>query len=432
MYLSYYGLKRTPFQITSDPRFLWLGETHREALATLEYGLYEDKSFLMLTGDVGCGKTTLINSFVGQLKDNVVCAVLGDPGLSLMDLFNHISFLFGMEHTFDSKGAFIIAFTRFLNKTHDAGRRVLLIIDEAQRITAEHLEEICMLSNIERQNTKLINIFFVGQHEFREMVSRHPNRSLKQKLTFNCRVGALDASDLNRYIRHRLKIAGTAEPLFDDAAVSLTYRYSGGNPRVTNIICDLCLLTGFVQEKNTIDDGIVLECVEELQLPVLVVNDPQIFPRVPEVPSHPEAEHAPEEPSHPETGRGSEPTFLPETPPCRAGETAGADSVNPSDTAASFSDLEMRAGTAESTSKIDGKRCVGTPPGPEKYLQADLPETPEVSDVPAASRVSDIQEAVPSSEHRGRGVDRLTIIMAVLGGVVLVLLLYIVVVGTNF
>ena len=273
MYLSYYELKRSPFQITSDPRFLWLGETHREALATLKYGIYEDKSFVMLTGDVGCGKTTLINSFVKQLREEkVLCAVLSDPGLSLMDLFNHIAFLFGLNHNFKSKGEFIIAFSRFLNNAHDARKRVLLIIDEAQRIHAELLEEICMLSNIERENAKLINIFFVGQNEFREMVARHTNQSLRQKLTLSCQVTTLDKSDLAQYIRHRLKIAGTIHSIFSDKALSIIYNYSGGNPRITNIICDLALLTGFVQEKKKVDDKVILECVEELQLQPVVTE----------------------------------------------------------------------------------------------------------------------------------------------------------------
>ena len=266
MYLSHYNLKSPPFQITSDPRFLWLGETHQEALSTLKYGIYENKSFLMLTGDVGCGKTTLINAFVGQLKKNVICGVLCDPGLSLMDLFNHIAFLFGMEPTFKSKGEFLIGFSRFLNNAHNAGKRILLIIDEAQRIKTDLLEEICMLSNIERQNTKLINIFFVGQNEFREMVALHPNQSLRQKLTFSCQVTSLDRNNLAIYIQHRLKIAGTTDPIFNDEAYAVIYRYSGGNPRVTNVICDLAMLTGFVQEKNTIDGDMILECVEELQL----------------------------------------------------------------------------------------------------------------------------------------------------------------------
>ena len=272
MYLSYYKLKIMPFQITSDPRFLWLGETHREAMATLKYGIYENKSFLMLTGDVGCGKTTLINSFVKKLNKKVLCAVLCDPGLSLLDLFNHIAFLFGVSHTFKSKGEFIIAFSRFLNNAHDGGKRVLLIIDEAQRIHADILEEICMLSNIERHDTKLINIFFVGQNEFRDMVARHANRSLRQKLTFSCQVTTLDKNDLASYIRHRLKIAGTSRLIFQDKAISLIYQYSGGNPRITNIICDLALLTGFVQEKDEIDEKNIQECVEELQLTPMVTK----------------------------------------------------------------------------------------------------------------------------------------------------------------
>lgn len=266
MYLSHYKLKSPPFQITSNPRFLWLGETHQEALSTLKYGIYENKNFLMLTGDVGCGKTTLINAFVNKLKKNVICAVLCDPGLSLIDIFNHIAFLFGMDHTFKSKGEFLIGFSRFLNNAHDAGKRILLIIDEAQRINTDLLEEICMLSNIEKPNTKLINIFFVGQNEFREMVALHSNQSLRQKLTFSCQITSLDKKNLATYIQHRLKIAGTTDPIFNNEAVSIIYRYSGGNPRVTNIICDLALLTGFVQEKNAIDGDMILECVEELQL----------------------------------------------------------------------------------------------------------------------------------------------------------------------
>ena len=270
MYLSYYGLKRSPFQITSDPRFLWLGETHREALAAFKYAIYENKSFLLLTGDVGCGKTTLINYFVNRLNDTVLFGVLSDPGLSLLDLLNHIAFLFGLDHTFKSKGEFIIQFTRFLNNAHGAKKRVLLIIDEAQRLSNDLLEEICMLSNIERQDAKLINIFFVGQDEFRQIVSQHPNRSLKQKLTFSCRITSLDEVDLEKYVQHRLKIAGTTASLFDEDALAMIYRYSDGNPRLINILCDLCLLTGFVQEKNIVDEDIVSECVAELQLVPLV------------------------------------------------------------------------------------------------------------------------------------------------------------------
>jgi len=266
MYLSHYKLKASPFQITSDPRFLWLGETHQEALSTLMYGIYENKSFLMLTGDVGCGKTTLINAFVSKLKKNVMCAVMSDPGLSLMDLFNHIAYLFGIDQTFNSKGEFLIGFSRFLNNAHDAGKQILLIIDEAQRINKDLLEEICMLSNIERQNTKLINIFFVGQNEFREMVATHSNQSLRQKLTFSCQITSLNEQNLAIYIQHRLKIAGATDPIFSKDACAMIYRYSGGNPRVTNIICDLALLTGFVQESHTIDGEMILECVEELQL----------------------------------------------------------------------------------------------------------------------------------------------------------------------
>ncbi|GAB6144219.1 hypothetical protein JCM12294_16570 [Desulfocicer niacini] len=250
-------------------------------MAAFKYAIYENKSFLLLTGDVGCGKTTLINSFVNRLNDTVLFGVLSDPGLSLLDLLNHIAFLFGLDHTFKSKGEFIIKFTRFLNNAYGAKKRVLLIIDEAQRLSNDLLEEICMLSNIERQDAKLINIFFVGQDEFRQIVSQHPNRSLKQKLTFSCRITSLDEVDLEKYVQHRLKIAGTTASLFDEDALSTIYRYSDGNPRLINILCDLSLLTGFVQEKNIIDGDIVSECVAELQLVPLVAE------KVPLLDEHP-------------------------------------------------------------------------------------------------------------------------------------------------
>ena len=164
MYLSFYNLKTKPFQISTDPKFLWLGENYKEALASLKYGIMDNKGFLLLTGGIGTGKTTLINALVNSLGDNTIVAIVPDPDLEKLDFFNFIANAFKIKKMFHSKGAFIIYMSHFLHNAYNNNKKVLLIIDEAQRLNPNFLEEIRTLSNIEKQNTKLINIFFVGQN----------------------------------------------------------------------------------------------------------------------------------------------------------------------------------------------------------------------------------------------------------------------------
>lgn len=170
MYLSYYQLETKPFQITADPKFLWLGEEHKEALAVLRYGVMDNKGFLLLTGEVGTGKTTLIKALVNTLGEEVIVATILDPGLEKEDFFNYICSAFNLEEKFSSKGVFLNQFSAFLNNAYQQRKKVLLIIDEAQRLDQLLLEEIRLLSNIEKQSAKLINIFFVGQKEFNNII----------------------------------------------------------------------------------------------------------------------------------------------------------------------------------------------------------------------------------------------------------------------
>ena len=300
MYLSFYHLKHKPFQISTDPRFIWLGEKHEEALATLRYGVLDNKGFLLLTGDVGTGKTTLINALLSTLGKNTLVASIRDPALDPMDFYNYTAHAFGLESNFTSKGSFLIRFERFLRDANSAKKKVLLIIDEAQRINQELLEEVRLLSNIEREDSKLLNIFFVGQLEFNEILLRPENRAIRQRITINYNIPPLSEQETGRYIKHRLEVAGadeeiytlatlqknkkseyvkyelelpeSLEEIFTVEAIKEIYSFSKGYPRLINIICDRSLLTGFVEESKTITLKHVKECVKELKIPQLTQN----------------------------------------------------------------------------------------------------------------------------------------------------------------
>lgn len=266
MYLSYFNLKQNPFQISTDPQFLWLGEKHEEALATLRYGVEDNKGFLLLTGDVGTGKTTLINALLKMLDDSTMVATIRDPGLEVMDFYNYTAHVFAIKGNFTSKSSFLIQFERFLTEANEAGKQVLLIIDEAQRISQELLEEVRLLSNIEKENGKLLNIFFVGQVEFNEILLRPANRAIRQRITVNYNIAPLSAKETSQYIQHRLRIAGGSPEIFAEEAVSEIFSFSKGYPRLINIICDRALLTGFVEDARTITPAHVRECIKELKI----------------------------------------------------------------------------------------------------------------------------------------------------------------------
>ncbi|WP_321416516.1 AAA family ATPase [uncultured Desulfobacter sp.] len=251
---------------------MWFGEKHQEALATLKYGILDNKGFLLLTGDVGTGKTSLINALLQSLEQDIIYTSVPDPSLIKLDFFNYIAASFGIDKEFTSKGAFLAHFKKFLLSASEKNKKVLLIIDEAQLLTQEMLEEIRLLSNIEKPDAKLINIFFIGQNEFNEILNRPQNRAVLQRMTLNYNLDPLTPEEVDAYIRHRLKVAGTQERLFDWNAVQEIFLYSGGFPRRINILCDHSLLSGFVKEQRIIDSGIVKECAKELKIPAHVSN----------------------------------------------------------------------------------------------------------------------------------------------------------------
>ncbi|MEJ2097871.1 MAG: AAA family ATPase [Deltaproteobacteria bacterium] len=268
MYLSYYQLETKPFQISTDPKFLWLGEKHKEAMAVLRYGVMDNKGFLLLTGEVGTGKTTLINALVNTLGDEVLIATILDPGLEKDDFYHYLISAFELPFKFTTKSEFIRQFGSFLIQAHDSRKKVLLIIDEAQRLNQELLEESRLLSNIEKQTAKLINIFFVGQREFNSIILQPKNRALRQRITVNFDLQPLSLKETDGYIAHRLKVAGVEKKIFSAAAVREVYKYAKGYPRLINVICDRALLTGFTRDAVKISPKIIKECAHELTLKV--------------------------------------------------------------------------------------------------------------------------------------------------------------------
>jgi general secretion pathway protein A len=268
MYIDHFGLTKKPFQITSDPTFLWLGEKHKEGLATLRYGIQDNRGFLLLTGEVGTGKTILVNKLISLLDNHTIVATLTDPELHAMDFYKLLANSLKMDRPFLTKAEFLIQFREFLHQCYATQRQVLLIIDESQRLTHRLMEEIRVLSNIELQDRKLINIFFVGQPEFNGMLMTPENRALSQRITVRYNVDGLDEQETYDYITHRMKVAGCKNPVFKKDALNEIFLFSGGIPRLINIVCDHALLTAFSKNLKQIDAPIIRECAEELRIPI--------------------------------------------------------------------------------------------------------------------------------------------------------------------
>jgi general secretion pathway protein A len=267
MYLKHFNIKERPFSISPDSRFLWMSEKHKEALAALKYGVMENKGFLVLTGEVGTGKTLLINALIRITEVKAIIATIPDPDLEVMDFFKLLSEEFKMNKVFSGKGDFLMQFEQFLLESYAADKTVLLIIDEAQRLNHELLEQIRLLSNIELDNRKLINIFFVGQSEFNQMLISDRSRAVRQRIGVNYQLEPLSQQETVAYISHRLKRAGAVDEIFKPDAIREVFNFSRGYPRLINVICDLALLTGFSAGLKKIDAAVVKKCGKELQIP---------------------------------------------------------------------------------------------------------------------------------------------------------------------
>lgn len=267
MYRDFYGLMRSPFEMTPDPSFLVLGETHREGLAMLVYAVRARKGFVVLTGEVGTGKTTLLHALLAQLDPEMPSAFLFNPRLEPLDFFRVLFDEFGIETPCRTKAEYLLSLNRFLIDQLKENRTALLIVDEAQNLSPEMLEEIRLLSNLETPTSKLLQIMLVGQPELDAMLDRPDLRQLRQRVVLRHHLQPFDEAELAAYVDERLRLAGyTGKGVFKRSALKRLYEITGGVPRLANVLCDGALLTGYTRDQATLDGGAIDEVARELHL----------------------------------------------------------------------------------------------------------------------------------------------------------------------
>ena len=266
MYLQFYGLREPPFGPTPDPKFLFQSSRHREALAQLIYGVRERKGFIVLTGEIGTGKTTLLRTLLERLDPTTSIAYVHNSALDIQGLLEYVLQDWGVKSTATSHAPRLFELNEFLIDQHRQGLSPVLVIDEAQNLSVPTLEAVRLLSNFETTNQKLMQILLVGQPELRNRLNAPELRQLKQRVGLRCHIGPLSPEEARLYSRHRLRVAGASDTgIFTDAAVQRIVDYSGGTPRVINILCDHCLLSGFADSKKRLDARVVDEAVEYLE-----------------------------------------------------------------------------------------------------------------------------------------------------------------------
>ncbi|WNC73115.1 AAA family ATPase [Thalassotalea psychrophila] len=264
-YTGYFGLNDIPFSIAPNPHYLFMSGRHQEALTHLTYGLGDAGGFVLLTGEVGTGKTTVSKCLLEQLPENTQAAFILNPTLSAKELLATVCDELSIDY--DSGNATLKTFTDIilqqLLNNHQQGKNTLLIIDEAQHLQPEVLEQLRLLTNLETHTKKLLQVILIGQPELQELLKRRDLRQLAQRITARYHLLPLNQKEVSLYIKHRLSIAGCTNPLFKPSAIALIHKITGGVPRLVNLICDRALLGAYSQEKQQVDKSIVKQSAKE-------------------------------------------------------------------------------------------------------------------------------------------------------------------------
>ncbi len=274
MYKGFYNLQRNPFEITPDPSFLFPTKRHNEALASLYYGVTAHRGFVVLTGEVGTGKTLILRSLLGLLqRRDVAFALIFNPTLSPLEFMRYIALDFGLPVTGKAKDELIHVLNGFLLQRHQRGLTTILVVDEAHHLSPEILEEIRLLTNLETSQQKLLQIVLAGQPELDQKLDSHELRQLKQRIALRCHLDPLGMNETREYMARRLQIAGApaAGQIFSGPAIEAVFRHSRGIPRLVNTICENALLSGYAKQAATITPDIIDGVARDLRLGVVVM-----------------------------------------------------------------------------------------------------------------------------------------------------------------
>ena len=260
MYLAFFGLNEKPFAITPDPRYLFLSERHAEALAHLLYGVTEAGGFIQLTGEVGTGKTTVVRSLLAQTPKHAEIALILNPRMTAPEFLLTICEELGIGVQDSATGSLkdlVDILSQYLLRAHSGGKRVVLVVDEAQNLAPEVLEQVRLLTNLETNTQKLLQIILIGQPELRELLDRNELRQLAQRITGRYHLCPLTLEETAAYVRHRLRVAGATSDIFTPAALREVHRRSGGVPRLINVLCDRALLGAYTQDRHLVGPSFV-------------------------------------------------------------------------------------------------------------------------------------------------------------------------------
>jgi general secretion pathway protein A len=267
MYLTFFGLNEKPFAITPDPRYLYLSERHAEALAHLLYGINEAGGFVQLTGEVGTGKTTIVRSLLAQTPRNAEIALILNPRMTAPEFLLTICEELGIgvpDSALGSLKDLVDILSHYLLRAHAAGKRVVLVVDEAQNLSPAVLEQVRLLTNLETNTQKLLQIILIGQPELRELLARNELRQLAQRITGRYHLSPLSRDETLAYVRHRLRVAGATTDIFSPAALAEVFRLSQGVPRVINVICDRSLLGAYSLDRHRVTGPLVRHAASEV------------------------------------------------------------------------------------------------------------------------------------------------------------------------